>query len=44
MAKVAFMMLPLGTLLAFIAPEQRHTPDMMARALKLLKKLDSKWH
>ena len=43
MAKVAFMLLPLGTLLAFIGSDQRHKPDMRARALKLLKKLDSKF-
>ena len=41
MAKVAFMLLPLGTLLAFIGSDERHKPDMRARALKLLKKLDS---
>ena len=43
MAKVAFMLLPLGTLLAFIGSDERHKPDMRARALKLLKKLDSKF-
>ena len=43
MAKVAFMLLPLGTLLAFIGSDERHHRDMRARALKLLKKLDSKF-
>ena len=41
MAKVAFMLLPLGTLLASIGSDERHKPDMRSRALKLLKKLDS---
>ena len=36
MAKVAFMLLPLGTLLAFIGSDERHKPDMRARALKLM--------
>ena len=42
MAKVAFMLLPLATLLAFISSDQRHTSGMRARALKLLKKPNSK--
>ena len=37
MAKVAFMLLPLGTLLAFIGSDERHNRDMRARALELLK-------
>ena len=43
MAKVAFMLLPLATLLAFIGSDERHKLDDRERAKKCLKKLDSKF-
>ena len=39
MAKVSFMLVPLGALLAFIGSGERHRPDMRARALIWLRKL-----
>ena len=43
MAKVALMLLPLATLLAFIGSDERHKPAMRDRAKMILKKLDSKF-
>ena len=43
MAKVAFMLLPLATLLAFIGSDERHKPCDRERAKSLLKKLDSRF-
>ena len=42
-AKVAFMLFPLATLLAFIGSDQRHKTCDRERAKALLKKLDSKF-
>ena len=42
-AKVAFMLLPLATLLAFIGSDERHKPCDRERAKYMLKKLDSKF-
>lgn len=42
-AKVAFMLLPLATMLAFISSDERHKPCDRARAKEMLKKLDSKF-
>ena len=42
-AKVAFMLLPLATMLAFIGSDERHKPCDRARAKETLKKLDSKF-
>ena len=43
MAKVAFMLLPLATMLAFVGSDERHKPCDRERAKELLKKLDSKF-
>jgi len=43
MAKVALMLLPLATLLAYIGSDERHALSMRDRAKKILKKLDSKF-
>ena len=43
MAKVAFMPLPLATMLAFIGSDERHKPCDRDRAKAMLKKLDSKF-
>ena len=43
MAKVAFMLLPIATLLAFIGSDNRHKKEDRARAKKWLKKLTSKF-
>ena len=43
LAKVAFMLLPIATLLAYIGSDNRHKNVDRARAKKLLKKLDSKF-
>ena len=43
MAKVALMLLPIATLLAFIGSDQRHTVASRERAKTILKKLDSKF-
>ena len=43
MAKVALMLLPLATMLAFIGSDERHKPCDRARAKAMLKKLDSKF-
>ena len=43
MAKVAYMLLPLATLLAFIGSDERHKLCDRERAKTLLKKLDSKF-
>ena len=42
-AKVALMLLPLATMLAFIGSDERHKPCDRARAKETLKKLDSKF-
>ena len=42
-AKVAFMLLPLATMLAYIGSDERHKPCDRERAQTLLKKLDSKF-
>ena len=42
-AKVAFMLLPLATLLAYIGSDERHKPCDRVRAKEMLKKLDSKF-
>ena len=42
-AKVALMLLPLATPLAFIGSDERHPPADRDRAKMLLKKLDSKF-
>ena len=42
MAKVAFMLLPIATLLAYIGSDNRHKKEVRERATRLLKKLDSK--
>ena len=42
-AKVAFMLLPLATMLAYIGSDERHKPCDRERAKTLLKKLDSKF-
>ena len=41
-AKVAFMLLPLAAVLAFIGSDERSKPCERARANEMLKKLDSK--
>ena len=41
MAKVAFMLLPIATLLACIGCNNRHKKEDRERAMRLLKKLDS---
>ena len=43
MAKLAFMLLPVATMLAFIGSDERHKPNDRERAKALLKKLDSKF-
>ena len=43
MAKVAFMLLPIATLLAYIGSDNRHKKEDRERATRLLKKLDSKF-
>ena len=43
MAKVAFMLLPLATMLAYIGSDERHKLCDRERAKKMLKKLDSKF-
>ena len=43
MAKVAFMFLPIATLLAFIGSDNRHKKEDRVRAKALLKKLDSEF-
>ena len=43
MAKVAYMLLPLATLLSFIASDERHQRPARERAKQLLKKLSSKF-
>ena len=43
MAKVAFMLLPLATMLAFIGSDERHKLCDRERAKVMLKKLDSKF-
>ena len=42
-AKVAFMLLPLATMLAYIGSDERHKLAARQRAKELLKKLDSKF-
>ena len=42
-AKVALMLLPLATMLAYIGSDERHKPCDRARAKAMLKKLDSKF-
>ena len=42
-AKVAFMLLPLATMLAFVGSDERHSACDRARAKAFLKKLDSKF-
>ena len=42
-AKVALMLLPIATLLAHIASDQRHDPPQRDRATALLQKLDSRF-
>ena len=41
--KVAVMLLPLATLLAFVGSDERHNAAMRGRAKMILKKLDSKF-
>ena len=42
-AKVAFMLLPLAVMLAFIGSDERSKTEVRERAKKLLKRLDSKF-
>ena len=42
-AKVAFMLLPLATMLSYIGSDERHKPCDRERAKAMLKKLDSKF-
>ena len=41
--KIALMLLPVATLLAYISSDVRHDAEMRERAKTLLKKLDTKW-